>query len=95
MTTKNLKSKLERALTDWDRRCNRRNHHAGAIALRRLDECVAEIEAGKPVEHALRAHFQDRLLTRMLKAAGLPDRDPGFVDLDRMFEDQCSDICGR
>jgi hypothetical protein len=22
-------------------------------------------------------------------------RDPGFVDLDRMFEDQCADICGR
>lgn len=22
-------------------------------------------------------------------------RDPGFVDLDRMYEDQCSDICGR
>ncbi len=21
--------------------------------------------------------------------------DPGFVDLDRMYEDQCSDICGR
>lgn len=23
------------------------------------------------------------------------DRDPGFVDLDRMYEDQCADICGR
>lgn len=23
------------------------------------------------------------------------DRDPGYVDLDRMYEDQCSDICGR
>jgi hypothetical protein len=22
-------------------------------------------------------------------------RDPGFVDLDRMYEDQCADICGR
>jgi hypothetical protein len=22
-------------------------------------------------------------------------RDAGFVDLDRMYEDQCSDICGR
>lgn len=23
------------------------------------------------------------------------DRDPGFVDLDRAYEDQCADICGR
>ncbi len=23
------------------------------------------------------------------------DRDPGFVDLDRMFEDQCAEITGR
>ena len=22
-------------------------------------------------------------------------RDPGFVDLDRMYEDSCSDICGN
>jgi hypothetical protein len=22
-------------------------------------------------------------------------RDPGFVDLDRMYEDACADICGR
>lgn len=22
-------------------------------------------------------------------------QDPGFVDLDRAYEDQCSDICGR
>jgi hypothetical protein len=22
-------------------------------------------------------------------------QDPGFVDIDRMYEDQCSDICGR
>jgi hypothetical protein len=22
-------------------------------------------------------------------------QDPGFVDLDRMYEDQCADICGR
>lgn len=22
-------------------------------------------------------------------------RDPGFVDLDRMYEDQCAAICGR
>ncbi len=38
-----------------------------------------------------------------MEAKGLPTsrkpipepRDPGFVDLDRMYEDQCSDICGR
>lgn len=22
-------------------------------------------------------------------------RDPGFVDIDRRYEDQCADICGR
>lgn len=22
-------------------------------------------------------------------------RDSGFVDIDRMYEDQCADICGR
>lgn len=30
-------------------------------------------------------------------AANIRDqqRDPGFVDLDRMYEDQCADIVGR
>jgi hypothetical protein len=23
------------------------------------------------------------------------DRDPGFVDLDRMYENQCAERCGR
>jgi hypothetical protein len=26
---------------------------------------------------------------------GQNDRDPGYVDLDRMYEDACADICGR
>ena len=23
------------------------------------------------------------------------NRDPGYVDLDRAYEDQCADVCGR
>jgi hypothetical protein len=23
------------------------------------------------------------------------ERDPGYVDIDRMYEDQCAEICGR
>ena len=28
-------------------------------------------------------------------AARREDRDPGYVDIDRMYEDQCTEICGR
>jgi hypothetical protein len=29
------------------------------------------------------------------KLAPPQSNDPGFVDLDRMYEDQCAEICGR
>jgi hypothetical protein len=28
-------------------------------------------------------------------AARREERDPGYVDIDRMYEDQCAEICGR
>jgi hypothetical protein len=64
-----LRRALFHALTEWDRRCNRRNHHAGAIALGRLDEAMIEIEAGRDVLDTLRDCFNDRLLTYLEKAA--------------------------
>ena len=65
-----LRSKLFAAVTAWDKR-NGRNHHAGAIALQRLDEVLAEHEAGKPLADALADNFNDRLLAMLQKAAGI------------------------
>jgi hypothetical protein len=63
------KARLEHAITVWDRR--NRNHHSGAIALLRLDEMMQEVEAGKPIEQAVRENFNDRLLVLMLKELGM------------------------
>jgi hypothetical protein len=65
-----LKQKLESAVAQWDRR--QRNPHAGAVALRRLDDALAEVSAGKSLARALYDNFNDRLLTALEKAAGLP-----------------------
>ena len=65
-----LKLRLESAIAQWDRR--QRNHHAGAIALQRLDEALAEVDTGKSVARALYDNFNDRLLTALEKAAGVP-----------------------
>ena len=65
-----LRNKLESALARWDRR--QRNPHAGALALLRLDEALAEIAAGKSLARALYDNFNDRLLTALETAAGLP-----------------------
>jgi hypothetical protein len=66
----NLRIKLESAIARWDRR--QRNPHAGAIALLRLDEALAETAAGKSLARALYDNFNDRLLTALETAAGLP-----------------------
>ena len=65
-----LEAKLAAAITQWDKR--QRNPNAGAIALRRLDDALAEIKAGKSVARALYDNFNDRLLTALEKAAGVP-----------------------
>ena len=64
----NLKAKLETAIARWDRRNT--NHHAGAIALLRLDDMLAEVAAGKALGEALADNFNDRLLTALKKAVG-------------------------
>jgi hypothetical protein len=62
-----IRIKLEHAITEWDRR--NRNHHAGAIALLRLDDVLAEHEAtGRDLRLLIEENFNDRLLTRMLAA---------------------------
>ena len=64
------KRSLESAIAQWDKR--QKNHHAGAIALLRLDEALAEVAAGKSLARALYDNFNDRLLTALEHAAGLP-----------------------
>ena len=61
-----LKRTFETAIARWDRR--NRNPHAGALALLRLDEAMAEIAAGRDVLETLRDSFNDRLLTALEKA---------------------------
>ena len=65
-----MKSRLEAAIAQWDRR--QKNHHAGAIALLRLDEALAEVSTGKSLARALYDNFNDRLLTALETAANLP-----------------------
>jgi hypothetical protein len=65
-----LGPKLESAIAQWDRR--QRNPHAGAIALQRLDQALTEVRDGKSLARALYDNFNDRLLTALEKAAGLP-----------------------
>lgn len=73
MHTATLKRNLEAAISRWDRR--NKSHHAGALALLRLDECMAEIEAGADVRETLCANFNDRLLTALLAALPLSAAD--------------------
>lgn len=61
---------LESAIAQWDRK--QRNPHAGAIALQRLDRALDEVAAGKSLARALYDNFNDRLLTALEQAAGLP-----------------------
>lgn len=61
--------KLEHAIAVWDRK--QRNPNAGAIALLRLDEAMAEWEQGKSLARALYDNFNDRLLTALEKAVGV------------------------
>ena len=61
---------LEHAIAQWAKR--QHNSHAGAIALLRLDVALDEISVGKSVARALYDNFNDRLLTALEKAAGVP-----------------------
>jgi hypothetical protein len=64
-----LKQRLEHEIAVWDR--GNKNHHAGAIALLRLDEVLAEYDAGRPLIEAITDGFDDRLRDRLLKAIEL------------------------
>lgn len=64
-----MRMRLEHAIAQWDQR--QRNPNAGAIALMRLDDAIAEIVAGKSVPQALYDNFNDRLLTVLEQAAGV------------------------
>lgn len=62
--------------------------------------CGAEIKAGAMVDYVpgkgighLGAFSGDG--DKMGQCYSARNSDPGFVDLDRMYEDSCSDICGR
>jgi hypothetical protein len=65
-----LHCKLVHAITVWDRQ--NRNPYAGAIALCALHKAEADIASGTSVARALYDHFNDRLLTTLEKAAGVP-----------------------
>ena len=69
MTTA-LKAALEHAISLWERR--QKSPYAGAIALTRLDDALAEVAAGTSLARALYDNFNDRLLTALERAAGLP-----------------------
>jgi hypothetical protein len=56
--------------------------------------CGSVINAGETAQY-----YPDRRQIAHIKCSGeirkRNNQDPGFVDLDRMYEDQCSEICGR
>lgn len=71
-----LKLKLVSAATQYDARQSRTrfyNPNALGIYLGRIDEVCRDIEAGMNPRTAIMCGFNDRLLTVMLKAAGLAD----------------------
>jgi hypothetical protein len=65
-----LKRRLESAVASWDRR--NKSLHAGAIALLRLDEAMAEIAGGADVTATLSDCFNGRLLALLLQEARPP-----------------------
>lgn len=71
-----LKDKLISAATAFDAKQSRKRFYnpcALGIYFERIDEVCADIERGADPRSAIMAGFSDRLLTAMLKAAGLPD----------------------
>ena len=65
-----MKATLESAIAGWDRR--QRNPRAGAIALLALDRAESDMSDGATLAQALYDNFNDRLLTVLERAAGLP-----------------------
>jgi hypothetical protein len=70
-----LKAKLETACLRYDQREERKrgyNRYALAQYLFRVDDVCSAVAAGASVSAALRRNFNDRLLTWLEKAAGVP-----------------------
>ena len=73
-TPESLEIALQHAVTEYDRKqAGKRcwNPHALPLYLEAVERAVALVRAGKDVRSAIVANFNDRLLDRCLKAAGL------------------------
>jgi hypothetical protein len=70
--------------------------------------CGATIQAGSMADYYPVGTIAGRATAAIAHIGGLDgnsstctanirarQQDPGFVDLDRMYEDQCAEICGR
>jgi hypothetical protein len=70
--------------------------------------CGATIKAGEMADYYPIGTIASRTTAAIAHVGGLDGnsarcvaniqskrQDAGFVDIDRMYEDQCSDICGR
>ena len=65
--------------------------------------CGATIKAGEMADYFPVGTIASRTTPAIAHVGGLDGNSarcagnikPGFVDVDRMFEDQCADICGR
>lgn len=84
MTTEQLKAKLVNGLTTYDRRQSKKrgyNHHALAIYLQRVDEIVADVERGAPVNKALQRGFCGAVLKAACQAVGIvaPDNNDRMI----------------
>ena len=74
MNTAELRARLVNGLTTYDRRQSRQRHynpHALALYVGRIDDVLADVEAGAAVEAALRAAFCGAVLRAACRAAGV------------------------
>jgi excinuclease UvrABC ATPase subunit len=71
----------------WGANVNGKSAHSGP--------CYSCRGTGKQSDQQIRRNhtYNKHKIAAVVRAD--MSRDPGFVDLDRMYEDSCSDICGR
>ena len=65
-----MREKLVHLVTQWDMKQAKRKHYnpyALAQYLEAVDSAMGAIDSGSSPEASLRAHFNDRLLTYLLK----------------------------
>ena len=75
VSTLPLEVRLTMAVTEYDRKLEAKgniNFYRLGIILKQLDKVHEEIAEGKSVGRALFDNFNDRLLTALEKAAGVP-----------------------